>query len=175
MQDLTDHAHRSKAAWEQTGKALKQLDHIRKELDKLGDKQDMVTMDDVVGAAGRLVAHGIDPVALAGVLADAPQDGGGAALGGWVQSHAQAAMEGEQKLLALHQANQHEMGVAALHVIMGHTMGGGKIPIREQPSQPNGGNDLEGGGNQLNGNGASSPAATAHDPIAHGMRFMERQ
>jgi len=185
QQELTDHMYRSKAMYDQTGKAIRQVDAIRKELEKLADKQDMVTMEDVIAAAGRLVGHGLDPLALAGILADAPQDGGGAALGGWVQSHAQAAMEGEQKLLALHDSNAHEMGVAAAHVMMVNEMGGGPPARRSSSAAPmDGGNHIdEGSQKQLQsglalgdtGQGPPNTNELKGPGMASGMRFMERQ
>jgi hypothetical protein len=137
---------RNKAAYEATSKALKQLDVIRKGLSKLADKQDIVTLDDVVEEAGKLVSHGIDPVSLAGILAEAPQEGGGEALGGWVASHAQTAMQAEQQMIQQHNLIQHQMGVSAVHLLMAHAnaqhmLGGMSPPM--------------GGGNEL---GAQTPA-----------------
>ena len=111
---------RNKAAYAATSKALKQLDVIRKGLSKLADKQDMVTLDDVIEEAGKLVSHGIDPVSLAGILAEAPQEGGGEALGGWVASHAQTAMQAEQQMTVQRNLIQHQMGVSATHLLMAH-------------------------------------------------------
>lgn len=153
-QTLMEHHLRNKAVLENTGKALKQLDVIRKGLEKLADKQDVITMQDVIEEAGKLVAHGIDPVALAGVLADAPQEGGGEALGGWVQSHAQTAMVAEQNLIQQHNLARYQMGVSAVHLLMAHAnaqhlMGGLSPPI---------------GGPQQNGNG-NTLAPDADKPI----------
>jgi hypothetical protein len=113
----------AKAAYDQTGKALGILDHMRQGLERLADKGDMVTPEDIISEAGKLVAHGIDPMALAGVLAEMPEQGGGEALGGWVMSHAIQAAQAEQQVMAAHEAARHQMGVTALHVIMAHDAG----------------------------------------------------
>jgi hypothetical protein len=172
---LMEQHQRNKALFSQTGQALKKIDVIRKGLERLADKQDVVTMDDIIDEAGKLVAHGIDPMALAGILADAPQEGGGEALGGWVASHAQAAAQGEQAMMQQHTLARHNMGVSAIHLIMAHTnaqmMNGGVSPPMGEP-----------GGNDLNGNQPSQqiPMPTPGDtdntpngnPLAVGSRFM---
>lgn len=164
---------RNKAAFEATGKALKQLDHIRKGLERLADKQDIVTIDDVVDEAGKLVAHGIDPVALAGILADAPQEGGGEALGGWVASHAQTAAMAEQKLMVEHSVVQHMMGVSAMHLLMAHAnsqmMLGPMAPPVQQPGGPD--NSLA---TQDSPDLTDNPEHSPANMLAHGQRFMGR-
>jgi hypothetical protein len=167
---------RNKALFEHTGQALKKIDIIRKGLEKLSDKQDVVTMDDIVEEAGKLVSQGIDPMALAGILADAPQEGGGEALGGWVASHAQVAAQGEQAMMQQHALARHNMAVSAIHLLMAHTnaqmMTGGPVPM---------GRPMGGQGNDLNGNGSSPdiPQPTpgdntpnGHNALAVGSRFM---
>lgn len=171
---------RSVAQFDQTTKALKKLDAIRKGLERLQDKQDLVTMDDVVDEAGKLVAHGIDPMALAGMLADAPQQGGGEALGGWVASHAQTAAMGEQRLMIQNNIARHQMAVSAIHLLTAHAnaqaMMGDLAPGIGQLPQQNG-NDLA-----LAGDGKGIPAPTPGDNmdatqnrLSIGSRFMEQQ
>lgn len=173
---LQDQHGRNLAFYKRTGETLKKLDVIRKGLERLSDKQDMVTMDDIIDEAGKLVAHGIDPMALAGLLADAPQEGGGAALGGWVASHAQTAMMGEQQAMIQHTNARYQMGVSAVHMLMAHAnaqnMMGGIAPDADHP--PPEGNDLG-----LGGNGGQIPAPTPGDSgpsnrLAMGARFMEK-
>lgn len=117
---LTQEHQRNKAVYEVTSKALKQVDAVRKSLDRLQQKQDVVKMDDLIEEAGKLVAHGIDPMALAGILADAPQEGGGEALGNWVSGHAQAAEQAEQGLMLQNRLAKHNIGVSASHLLMAH-------------------------------------------------------
>ena len=168
LQDtLTQHMKRAKAAFDVTGKALKQLDLMRKSLERLSDKQDMVQLDDIIEEAGKLVSHGIDPVALAGILADAPQEGGGEALGGWVAGHAQSAMQAEQNLIQQHNQNAHEMGVAALHSMMAAVSGHG-LP---DPSQ------LQQNGNSLqppNHPGGNESPDLSQGTMAYGARFLKQ-
>lgn len=165
---------RNRAMYEETGKALKQLDHIRKGLERLADKQDVVTMEDVVEEAGKLVAHGIDPVALAGILADAPQEGGGEALGGWVATHAQTAAQGEQAMIVQHNIAKHDMGVSAIHMLMASENANGMMGQMPQPPQQNGNGLLP------TGNGGPLADYTPGDysmgnKLAMGRRFMGRQ
>jgi len=181
---------RTVAMFDQTKGALKKLDVIRKSLERLADKQDVVTMDDVIQEAGKLVAHGIDPMALAGILADAPQEGGGEALGGWVAAHAQAAAQGEQQLMQQHDQVRNDMGVSAIHMMMAHhnaqMMNPGTAVAMGRPEDPQG-NDLSPGNNgrgQFNGDGklplpspGDSPnqASSPPDMLAIGSRFADNQ
>lgn len=170
-QTLMDQHKRNKAALEASVKALNKVDLIRKGLEKLSDKQDLVTMDDIVDEAGKLVAHGIDPVALAGILADAPQEGGGEALGGWVASHAQTAMIGEQNLIQHTSLMRHRMGVSAMHLLMAHAnaqnLMGGLVPKMGNGQQ---------NGSDLSPTDTESPTPqgdqTVGGSLAMGQRFM---
>lgn len=168
LQDtLTQHMKRAKAAFDVTGKALKQLDLMRKSLERLSDKQDMVQLDDIIEEAGKLVSHGIDPVALAGILADAPQEGGGEALGGWVAGHAQSAMQAEQNLIQQHNQNAHEMGVAALHSMMASVSGHG---LPDLSSLQQNGNGLQ----PPNHPGGDESPDLSQGTMAYGARFLKQ-
>lgn len=161
-----DHG-RAKAAYEQTTKALSQIDAIRKGLELLSDKGDMVVMEDVIEEASKLVGHGIDPSALAGLLADAPQEGGGEALGGWVATHAMTAAAAEQQLLVMHSAARHQMGVSSLRMIMSHTVGQAIMPTPDEQAATD---------NQLMpGKGGPPPTSDVSMAGAKGVRFMEPQ
>lgn len=166
---LLQQHNRNKAAFEATGKALKQLDTIRKGLEHLADKQDVVTMEDVVEEAGKLVAHGIDPVALAGVLADAPQEGGGEALGGWVASHAQTAAGAEQQLMAQHNLLRHQVGMSAIHMMMADANGQTALGSMGRGST---GNDL---GTAASPELGDQPDSSPGNALAMGQRFMRPQ
>jgi len=176
VQDAMDqHYTRSKTAFQNSQKALRQLDHIRKSLERLSDKQDLVTMEDIVTEASKLTSHGIDPVALAGMLADAPQEGGGEALGGWVATHAQTAMAAEQQLIQQHDLNRHQMGVAALTGIMAHIAGHGfpsESPSLDQTQESPNENPLQ-TQDPVEGGLGISPDATSN-PLAYGARFMTK-
>jgi hypothetical protein len=127
--DILTKSHKFNVAmYKEIGQQLKKVDAIRKSLDKLSEKQDMVTMEDIVAEAGKLVSHGLDPIALAGILADAPQTGGGEALGGWIADHAQTAAQGEQQLIMQHEIFKHKMGVSAMHLLLAHHNGANLPP-----------------------------------------------
>jgi hypothetical protein len=151
-QTLMEHHQSNVAAFEESGKMLKRLDAVRKGLEKLREKQDIVTMDNVVEEAGKLVAHGIDPIALAGILADAPQQGGGEALGAWVAQHAQNAEQAEQQMMQQHKLLQHEMGSSAWHLMVAHAnakamLGGFSPPMGDSGNGLSGSNGGGDGGN----------------------------
>lgn len=121
--NVFDQHSRNKALYELTSKALRQIDTVRKSLDRLAEKRDVVTMEDIIHEAGKLVGHGIDPAALAGILADAPQEGGGEALGAWIAGHADNMMKQEAALMQEHKLIQHNMGISAIHAMMAHANG----------------------------------------------------
>ncbi len=130
-----------KAASDQLGKALSQLDHMRKGLERLADKGDMVTSEDIIHEAGKLVGHGIDPMALAGILAEMPQQGGGEALGGWVMSHAIQAATTEQQVMMAHTMVKSHLAASAVHMITAHDTGA--MLAGPEPQEPgDGGNAL---------------------------------
>lgn len=109
-------AHDSaRAMFDKTGELVARADRARRGLETLTKLSDMITPDDVVREAGKLVAAGEEPLALAGLLADMPQNGGGQALAGWVQAHAVQAAQTEQRIAQAHAAAKHQLGVAALH------------------------------------------------------------
>lgn len=154
----------AKAMFENTTKNLARIDAIRKGLERLSDKGDVVTTEDIIEEAGKLVGHGIDPNALAGLLADMPQEGGGEALGGWVATHAITAAAAEQQLLVAHNVARHQMGVAAMHAITANDAGANIRAI-----------DQNGGGvnNQLTGPAEGDTSMSSARAI--GRRFMEPQ
>lgn len=87
--------------------------HIRSALDGLASMGDSVGAEDVIKAAGGLVANGGDPVALAGLLADMPQ--GGQAIQAWVAGHAEQLKANEAQLDQQLGMARHEAGASALH------------------------------------------------------------
>lgn len=158
-QALQQQHSRNKAWYEQTSKALTKLDVIRKGLGRLADKQDMVTMEDIIDEAGKLVAHGIDPMALAGLLADAPQEGGGEALGGWIAGHAMTAMQGEMQMKQQNDLARHQMGSTAIHLL--RASHNATAMLGGMPQQQ----DNSGSGLSLGGNGnPPSPSPQEPDP-----------
>lgn len=98
--------------------SVTKMDKLRLGLGKLAKMGDTVTQDDVIGEAGELVAHGLDPMAIASVLADMPQDG--QPLAQWVTQRAQAATQKEQQLLQGRDQVQTQLGAQALKIVMAH-------------------------------------------------------
>jgi hypothetical protein len=101
--------------------ALGRTQRVADELQSLVHLGDLVTPEDVVKGAGNLVAHGEDPLQLAGYLADMPPQPG-EALADWVGQHAQAMMVNEQKLLQAANAARHQLGVSSLHMLAAHSI-----------------------------------------------------
>lgn len=115
---LRKQADVQRAIYEKTVTARNQLDHIRTELDKLTNLADTVTPEDVIGAAGRLVGHGIPARELATILADMPTNAG-QGLATWVQMHDQNARRQEAEVTRVRDIARHNLGVAAFRELAG--------------------------------------------------------
>ena len=109
----------NKAQFEKLDTSRQTLLKVRAELDKLAKLGDSVTAEDVIKAGGGLVAAGLTPKAVAGLMATLPQ-GGGEALAGWVQQHEQMLEQQEQQNQQMHQMAAHQMGVSAIHALASH-------------------------------------------------------
>ena len=109
----------NKAQFEKIDSSRQTLLKVRAELDKLQKLGDSVTTEDVIKAGGGLVAAGLTPKAVAGLMATLPQ-GGGEALAGWVQQHEQMLDQQEQQNQQMHQMAAHQMGVSAIHALASH-------------------------------------------------------
>ena len=109
----------NKAQFEKIDSSRQTLAKVRMELDKLQKLGDSVTTEDVIKAGGGLVAAGLTPKAVAGLMATLPQ-GGGEALAGWVQQHEQMLEQQEQQNQQMHQMAAHQMGVSAIHALVSH-------------------------------------------------------
>lgn len=125
------HQHDSaKAQYDKLKAVMAKSAAVRSELDTLAKLGDQVGPEDVIQGAGRLVAAGLDPHALAGLLADMPTNGG-AALSQWVQMHDQGAREGEAQMAPQLAQARHAMGLSALRLMSAThpsfaTTGGGR-------------------------------------------------
>ena len=109
----------NKAQFEKVDSSRQTLLKVRAELDKLAKLGDSVTTEDVIKAGGGLVAAGLTPKAVAGLMATLPQ-GGGEALAGWVQQHEQMLEQQEQQNQQMHQLAAHQMGASAIHALASH-------------------------------------------------------
>lgn len=107
----------AKAMYKQTAKASAHLRSMNKALSGLAKMGDMVTPEEVVEAAGELVATGThSPTEMATVLADMPQ--GGQALAAWIDQHLENNENMLGQLAQMHKLAQHEMGASALRLLL---------------------------------------------------------
>ena len=107
-------------------KVYAQLGRIRKGLDALVAKGDAVVSDDVLDEMADLVAHGADPKVLAAMIAGNTQAGvgpmppSGEPLAGWLRNAETGIVApAEAKLRPAMALAQHQLGVAAVHKIVG--------------------------------------------------------
>ena len=122
----------AKAQFDKTSELVSRADRARTGFLALTSLGDSVSPEDVIGEAGKMVAAGEDPLVLAGVLADMPSNGGGAALAGWVQAQMAKAQQMEAQIMQAHNAARHQLGVSALHVLQAH--GPGQISPSPAPN-----------------------------------------
>jgi len=114
------------------------LGKVRTELDSLVKMGDTVSQDDVIKSSGKLVAAGLAPMAVAGLLADMPQ-AGGEALQAWVRQHDMQVRQREQQLATVHAQARHQAGIAGMQLLAGHSALEHMSQMQNpQPSQTNG-------------------------------------
>ena len=104
------------AKYDKLTSARSTLDKVRVEMDSLVKLGDSVTPEDVIKAAGGLVAAGLEPAAVASLLGDMPE--GGQALQAWVAQHDQDVQQREAQLNQVHRAVRHQMGATAMRTLM---------------------------------------------------------
>ena len=104
------------AKYSKATEARAMLDKVRLQMDSLAKLGDSVTPEDVIKSAGKLVAAGLEPNAMASLLADMPQNA--EALQSWIASHDQQVTQREQQLDQVHGAIQHQMGATGLRLLM---------------------------------------------------------
>lgn len=97
------------------------LKKVREQLAGLADQGDAVTQEDVVDAAGKLVAHGLGPMPMASLLADMSPDG--QALQTWVQQHLVGLTQRESQLAAASAQVRHQLGQSAMHLLAAQHVG----------------------------------------------------
>lgn len=124
----------TKATYSKLTTADTTLGKVRSQLEDLASLGDMVTQDDVVKAAGSLVAHGLGPMAMAGMLVDMPPDG--QALQGWVGQHLKGLEQREAQLEQAKTQVRYQLGQSALHLLTAHHVGLGQ-GVPETPAKSN--------------------------------------
>jgi len=131
----------NKAQFEKLDASRQTLMKARIEFDKLMKLGDAVTAEDVIKAGGGLVAAGLTPKGVAGLMATLPQ-GGGEALAGWVQQHEQMLEQQEQQNQQLHQLAGHQLAASAVNSLASYAHEArGQAPA-PAPAAPAGNNPL---------------------------------
>jgi hypothetical protein len=125
----------TRAKYDKLAEAKGLLEKVKKELLPLAKMGDTVSQDDVIKAAGKIVGHGLGAGAVAGLLADMPQDG--QPLAAWVAQHLLGIQQREQQLAPVLTGIQHELGVHSLQLLAAHSIHG-----KPQASDTGGNNPL---------------------------------
>ena len=113
--DLLD---KVRAQYDHISEVSSNLSMIGGKLEKLVKLGDVVTEDEIIKTAGEIVGKGLMPAdQMAGLLADMPQNGGGAALAKWVGVHAQEIAQQMEMVGRLKSDVQYQLGVNGSHVI----------------------------------------------------------
>lgn len=133
-------------AFDKLLEARGKMDVIQNLLSKLVDMGDMVTQEDVIKAASKIVASGVDAKGVAAMLADMPEKG--ELLAPWLQQHKEQIDAKEQQLTQVTEDVRHHMGVSALQQL---------LQGQEAPSEASG-NEL-GIAAGASGNGPQNPLA----------------
>lgn len=137
---------------------------IREQLDELQKMGDMVTTEDLVHHASKLVAGGIGAAEIAGLLSEAPE--GGEQLAGWISQKDQKLRMEEQQLEQALALTRHNMGVAAFRLLGAHSMaqlhGFGMEPQSASGASPSLTGPASGSANDLavGGSPGSTPGAS---------------
>lgn len=119
MTQLGGEVGQTRARFEKMKEAEAQITATVAEMGKLAAMADTVTSKDVVKACAGIVASGVPAVTIATILADMPEQPG--QLQGWVKQKADEATAGEAKVSKLLGQARHQMLVAGLHHVVGHS------------------------------------------------------
>lgn len=96
--------------------AEQMLGVARSQLDKLAALGANVSMDDLVKSGAKLVAGGLDPTAVASMLADAPS-GSSELLAEWVTQQDLMLHQREAQLKLATRDLKYHMGIAGMHML----------------------------------------------------------
>lgn len=121
LQALKETHETASAQFGKLSQAGAMLDQARQQLTSLTRLGDMVTSEDVIKAAGRLVAAGLSPMAMAKLLSDMPSEG--PQLQNWLGEHVAQISQREAQLAPVLAAARHDLGVSAMRSLMGHSAG----------------------------------------------------
>jgi hypothetical protein len=133
---LEDDFERSQAAYEAASAAKEKLDAMQHELTQLGKKADVVTGDEVIQAAGRLIAKGLDVTQMASLLADMPSQNG-QLLAEWLGSQKAEVDQAQAQFAPVYEVVKHDMGITALRLMAHNTMPGAPpAAVTPAPAKP---------------------------------------
>lgn len=162
LKPLLDAHSTAKVQFEKLAESRSLLDKVRVEMTSLDKLGDLVTEEDVIKGAGKLVAAGLSPLALAKLMSDLPDKG--PAINSWLATHAATIAQREQQLDPVLEQARHQLGVSAMRVLAGHHLGGPPEP--EAPLAPAASNALMPA--ESVGSPAPESALTATSPAAGG-------
>lgn len=109
----------AKEQFDKAREAHQQVMVMRQELDNLLALGDTVTMDDLVEAAGNMVAKGLPAIQLASSLAEAPEQQ--SQLQAWVQEKSDALVPSEEMAGQMVREAGFALGKTALESLVGHS------------------------------------------------------
>lgn len=124
------------AKLDKVDEALAKAKAVRTQLSHLTTLGDLVDEDDVVRAASKIVAAGVEPMTMASLLADMPTSGS-EAIASWLAGQEQQFRQKEAQLNAMAGMVRHETGLAALRLLAAHRFGGLAEPAESPPSGAN--------------------------------------
>lgn len=130
------------AGYEKLLQAEKTLGIARAGLDKLASMGENLSMEDLVSEAGKIVAAGVSPGAMANMLADAPQDNS-QLLAEWVKRQDMELTQREQQLKLALSVQRQRMGVEGMKMVT-QAQGAGNPLMSGAPAPTD--NALMGGG-----------------------------
>lgn len=153
MQGLGQEHDQAKALFAKTSEGSAMLKQVRAALDGLVQLSDMVTVDDVIKASGKLVAAGLTPKAVAGLLAGdgTPKNPGmptqgGQALASWLDRQDADVTQREQTLMQAHEQARHQLVTSSMHMILAHDHVHPGSPMQQSlnPAAPSPGGPTQG-------------------------------
>lgn len=143
------------------------LDHIREGMDRLTRLGDLVTPEDVISEAGKMVGHGVPAPTMAEILSEMP-DQGGQGLAAWIKMHDLNITHTEIGLEQQAAVHQHRLGVAALKAMAGEHIKSRSQAMGKQGGQQGGQLGVQGQGAGPQGGGPSASILQVAEPPGEG-------
>lgn len=138
MKHFGDASSAALARYQKLQKADETLQRVRKIVDKLGALGDLVAEDDVLEAASDLVGVGLTSSAVAGMLADVPQNAEG--IQQWVQGQEAQVGQREAQLEHVMKLARHELALTGLRGLIGDAAEGHQAQqagmAQQAPTEP---------------------------------------